>query len=367
MSIDSSVKKLLKDNLVIDGHSDILIALTENRLDIGEGVKVPSPETWDAPPELKYNPLIKFGFHPHTIYFGCAGQYDLPKWRKAGINVQLCAVYLDDSKLEDSLARGLEMVYTFHQVASQYEEISICTCVKEIECTQHHQKIGWVLTFEGCEALGGDLRFLDLYYKLGLRVASLTHTRSNEYARGCWAQDGPDGLSVKGRQLVQRLQDLHIVIDLVHIGESAFWEIMEITEGPLILSHSTSTMFNSTRKEDLDVLDGRIPRPRLELPRDQKMLEALATRNGVLGMIWILYRDLEHAVDDIETALEVMGPDHIGLGSDLYGNQLNTPGLEDISKLPILVKALLKRGHSEDMLRKFLGGNYMRVFRQVWR
>jgi microsomal dipeptidase-like Zn-dependent dipeptidase len=113
-------------------------------------------------------------------------------------------------------------------------------------------------------------------------------------------------------------------------------------------------------------MGGKLPRPCLELPRDKEMLERLAKNGGVLGMIWILYRNLDAAIEDIETALDIMGPDHIGLGSDLYGHQLATPGLEDISKLPTLLGGLIARGHSDDTLLKFLGGNYLRVFEEVW-
>ena len=83
-------------------------------------------------------------------------------------------------------------------------------------------------------------------------------------------------------------------------------------------------------------------------------------------MIWILYKDMEAAIKDIETALDVIGPDHIGLGSDLFGEQNATPGLEDISKLPRLIAELMKRGHSDETLIKFLGANYLRVFEEVW-
>jgi membrane dipeptidase len=95
-------------------------------------------------------------------------------------------------------------------------------------------------------------------------------------------------------------------------------------------------------------------------------MEAIADRGGVLGLIWILHADLDDVVRDIETALEVMGPDHIGLGSDLYGLELAPEGLEDISKVPVLTRKLVERGHSDDTILKFLGGNYLRVFEQVW-
>ena len=116
---------------------------------------------------------------------------------------------------------------------------------------------------------------------------------------------------------------------------------MEMVNTPMILSHSTSTMFASTRAEDQDFLKGKVPRPRLEIPRDKEMLEAIVGNNGVLGMIWILYKNINEAVDDIETAFDTLGPDHVGMGSDLYGEEMATPGLEDISKVPSLVAELV--------------------------
>ncbi len=223
-----------------------------------------------------------------------------------------------------------------------------------------------MLTFEGCEALGTDPRLLDLYYELGLRSASLTHTRRNAFADGCWAADKQGGLTSLGRHVVERLDQLRIVIDLVHIGEVGFWEILELTDNPVILSHSTPTMFPDTSAASQDLVGGKLPRPRLELPRDRAMLEALAANGGVLGLIHLAHRDVESVVRDIETAIEVMGPDHVGLGSDHYGLELAPPGLENISKVPRLTEALASRGHSDETILKFLGGNYLRVFEQVW-
>jgi membrane dipeptidase len=96
------------------------------------------------------------------------------------------------------------------------------------------------------------------------------------------------------------------------------------------------------------------------------MLEVLAANGGVLGLIWFCHENLDAVVADIETALEVMGPDHVGLGSDLYGLELAPKGLEDISKAPAITRALVRRGHSDEVIRKFLGENYLRVFDQVW-
>ena len=364
--LDLKVQDLLRQSTVIDGHSDILIPMTEGKMDIAQKVIIPDMQSWSPPLGMENTPLAKFGFHPHTIYFGCMGQYDIPRWKEGGINTQLCAVYLDDAKLDAPFKKGMEMVHTFHQAIAENDQLMHCLTVSDIQKAKSEGKIGWVLTFEGCEALGGDIRMLDLYYKLGLRAVSLTHTRRNIFADGCWAAPQKGGLTSLGKQLIERMQALKIVIDLVHIGEPAFWEIIDMAEHPMILSHTTPTMFASTLADEQDVMDGKVPRPRLELPRDKVMLEAILKNKGVLGMIWILYQSIEKAVDDIETALEVMGPEHIGLGSDMYGQQLATPGLEDISKLPNLIKALVKRGHSDEMIIQFLGQNYLRVFEQVW-
>ena len=148
--------------------------------------------------------------------------------------------------------------------------------------------------------------------------------------------------------------------------ETGFWEILDLAAAPVILSHSTPTMFPNTEPGVIGPLGGKVPRPRLELPRDCTMLEALAKNGGVLGLIWVCHADLDDVVRDIETALEVMGPDHIGLGSDLYGLELAPRGLEDISKVPTLTRELVARGHEDETILKFLGGNYLRVFEQVW-
>jgi membrane dipeptidase len=310
--------------------------------------------------------LVKYGMGPHTVWFGCMGQYDVPRWREGGITGQLCAVYLDDTWLRDPFQRGMEMVWNLHDQIARSEDLVLATTAQDIRQAKQSGKVALVLSFEGCDPLSGDPRMLDLYHRLGLRVASLTHTRRNVYADGCWAAERQGGLTTLGRQVIERLDQLRIVIDLVHIGEVGFWEILELTDRPVILSHSTSTMFPDTSPEAQDLLGGKLPRPRLELPRDRKVLDAIAANGGVLGLIHFAHRSLATVVRDIETALEVMGPDHIGLGSDFYGLELAPEGLEDIPATPRLTDELVSRGHSDETILKFLGGNYLRVFEAVW-
>ena len=352
--------------IVVDGHSDILIPNTEGKMSLGDRVEVPGLD-WEGPPGLERSPLVKFGMGHHTVWFGCMGQYDLPRWKEGGITAQLCAVYLDDNWLQDPFRRGMEMVWNLHDQVALYDDLVLATTVRDIRQAKEDGKVAVVLTFEGCEALGPDPRFLDLYHGLGLRSASLTHTRRNLFADGCWAAEKQGGLTALGRKVVERLDRLRIVIDVVHIGEVGFWEILDLTDRPVILSHTTPTMFPDTSPAAQDLAEGKLPRPRLELPRDRPMLEAVAENGGVVGLIHVAHRDLDSVVRDIETALDVVGPDHVGLGSDYYGKELAPEGLEDISKVPRLTEALAARGHSDEVIVSFLGGNYLRVFEEVWR
>ncbi len=366
LSVTAKALDLHKKAIVIDGHCDILIAVAEGKMSLDERIEIPDPDSWIAPPGLERHPLVKFGAQPHTVYFGCMGQYDIPRFIEGGLSAHVCAICLDDDKLADPLRHGLEMTWHLRQAVAAYDVLELVTVASDIQRLKQENKIGAILGFEGCEALGSDMRFLDLYHSLGLRIASLTHTRRNIFADGCWAAEKQGGLTELGKQLIHKMNALGIVIDLVHIGEFGFWEILDLTKHPVILSHSTPTMFPNSNPDVVGPFGGKIPHPRLELPRDKAVLDALAQNDGVLGITWVCQADIDDVIADVESALEVMGPDHIGLGSDLYGAESAPQGLEDISKVPALTQALVRRGHSDETIIKFLGANYLRVFEQVW-
>ncbi len=358
-------RELQRQALVIDGHSDILIPVTDGKMRLGDRVVVPDPLGWQPPFTSTHGMNEVFGFPQHALTYGPMGQYDIPKLVDGGVTVQICAIYIEDGQLDWSLKRGLEMTWALHQAVAENPNFELVTTAADIRRIKREGKTGAILSFEGFEPLGSDLRLLDLYYKLGLRVASLTHVRRTPFADGCYAADQPGGLTELGKQAVKRMNELGIVIDLVHIGWPAFWEVIGLTTAPVILSHSTSTQFPDENTEAGAL--GSIHRPYLDPQRDRAVLEAVAKTGGVLGIIWFYQRDVDAVIRDIETALDIMGPDHVGLGSDLYGLELAPPGLEDISKVPVLTQRLVERGHSDDTILKFLGGNYLRVFEQVWK
>jgi membrane dipeptidase len=333
---------------------------------LADRVEVPGPEGWEPPQGLVSGLNDDFGIPPHTLWFLCMGQFDVPRFLSGGVTAQVCAIYIDDSQLDWSLKRGLQMALQLHRAAEEDDRFEVVTTVDDILRVKREGKVGGILSFEGSEALGSEPDFLDIYYKLGLRMASLTHSRRNIFADGAFIDGTVDGgLTGRGRHAIRRMNELGIVVDLVHISDRGFWEILEQTTKPVVLSHSTPTMFPQVGPDPSNPL--AIPRPKLELPRDRERLEAIAANGGVLGVIWAAKKTLDDVVDDIETAIEVMGPDHVGLGCDLCGLEIAPKGLEDISKVPAITRALVDRGHSDDVILKFLGENHLRVFREVWK
>ncbi|MBN1319094.1 MAG: membrane dipeptidase [Anaerolineales bacterium] len=363
---EAHANKLHQQALVIDAHADILIPVSDGRMRFGEMVSVPDPETWEALAGKGYGIGAKYGFSAHTLYFGPMGQYDLPRMKKGGVTVLACAIYIGDHQLDYGIKRGLEMAWHLYREVETCEDLELVTMAADISRLKRDRKCGIILSFEGCEALGSDVRLLDIYYKLGLRIASLTHCRRNYFAEGVQPNLITGGLTEAGRCAIRRMNELGIVVDLVHINETGFWEILDLTTAPVVLSHSSGTMF-AISNEKGDAYPAPGTRPGLVIPRDRPMLEAIARNGGVIGIIAFDQRDIDDVVADIETAMDVMGPDHVGLGSDYYGIERAPKGLEDISKYPNLTRRLVERGHDDQVILKVLGGNFMRVFEQVWK
>jgi len=354
-------RELHRRAIVIDGHSDILIAIADDKVRLGERMEIPHPETWEPPLSTLTDSMSSmYGFSPHTAYFGAAGQYSIPQWLAGGITAQVCAIYLGDNDLERALHRGLEMTWWLHREVEENDNCELVTTVDDLERVKREGNCGCILAFEGFEALGVDLRLLDLYYRLGLRMASLTHSRRNLFADGLQPGVQTGGLTQLGRKAVKRMNELGIVIDLGHLNQVGFWEILEISQAPVVFSHTSPSAFFPRRAEES-------PRhPSIDTSRGHERLEAIARNGGVVGVIFYSQGDVDRVVADIEYVVDLIGPDHVGLGSDLYGTEGAPKGLEDISKVPVITERLVQRGHSDEVILKVLGGNYVRVFNQVW-
>ncbi len=361
MDLETRALELHRRAIVIDGHSDILMPVADGKIRLGQQVRIPDPATWEPPLGMQLDSVsTMFGFSLHTHYFGPMGQYSIPQFLQGGVTVQVCAIYLEDSRLERALERGLEMTWWLLKEVEENDEFELVTTVADIHRIKSEGKVGAILAFEGFEPLGFDLRFLDLFYRLGLRMASLTHSRRNFFADGRQEKVKTGGLTALGQQAVKRMNELGIVIDLGHINQVGFWEVLQLSQAPVVFSHTSPRKYFPLHPEDSPIY------PAADLAQGRERLEAIARNGGVVGIIFYGQQDLDDVVADIEYTIEVAGPDHVGLGSDLYGLERAPKGLEDMSRLPALTRRLLERGHSDELILKILGGNYLRVFKQVW-
>ena len=351
--------QLHKKAIVIDCHSDLLIPIAEGFVRLGKQLQIPDPEEWKPPFEMSETSERPGGW-PNDNRFGCIGQYSLPQFLTGGLTTQVCAIFVKDHQLETALRKSMEMIYWFHREVEENEKFEMVTSVADIHRCKREGKCGGVLALEAFEPMGYDLKMLDVFYKLGVRMGGLAHNRRNYFSDGTQHDVKTGGLTDIGIQAVKRMNELGIVVDVGHLTMTGFRETLDISTKPVVLSHRSPRKYFPLKPEDSPF------HPSYDVKGGREGLQALADNGGVFGVFFLVCKDVDDVVDDIEYMIDLVGPDHVGLGSDLYGIQAAPKGLEDISKVPAITEALVRRGHSDEVILKILGGNFMRVFEQVW-
>lgn len=281
------------------------------------------------------------------------GHIDLPRLREGGVAAQVFAVYVAPRMASRGPARAQELLEAFEAAVAQSPAlVAHATTVEGIEKARAEGKIAAVLSVENGDAFGGEIRTLDGLHRRGVRMMALTWNPSNALGDGALGREH-GGLTQLGKAVLRRMVELGIVIDVSHLSEASFWDAMREVEVPVVASHSNSAALHV--------------HPR-NLTDDQ--LRAIARKGGVVGVNFypgfLGAATLERALDHILHMVRVMGADHVALGSDFDGISQAPVGLEDVSKLPNLTAGLLARGMGAGDARKILGGNALRVFRQVW-
>lgn len=352
-------KALHERAIVIDGHSDILIPLADGLFRFGERPDVPAPEQWDGVARgAIHDQATPFQLSPYAMTFQCLGQYDIPRLREGGVTAQVMAIFIGDEYGGAPLQRALDMARVFHrEIDDNPDHVLLATSADDIRRAKAENKTALILSFEGVEPLELNPRLIEIFYRLGLRIVSLTHSRRNHFADGTQLGVRTGGLTRLGQELVTLMNELGIVIDLAHLADDGFWEILELSSAPVILSHTNVLRGNNP--------DYKVPLLAINPATGVSKLQALAANGGVAGAIFWSQPDLDAIVEDIEAMIEHVGDDHVGLGSDFFSLEYAPAGLEDISKLPRLTERLAQRGHSDATILKILGGNYMRVFDEV--
>ncbi|MBC9785772.1 dipeptidase [Heliobacterium chlorum] len=302
---------------VVDAHCDTLSRLGKDQFDYSSG---PGPITKET--------LVR-GF----------------------VKVQFFAAYIDEAhKPYGSLRQALELIHHFHCLTEEHSKGLTKILWKE-DLNTTEERIGALLTIEGAEALEGSLDVLHVLFRLGVRSIGLTWNQRNLLADGSWEEGSKSGLTRFGRQVVEAMQQMGMLVDLAHISPTGFWDVLEVSTKPVIVSHSNCRRIR-------------------EHPRnlDDRQIRALAEQGGVMGINFCPdflaagMANLERVVEHIDHACQVAGTyDHVGIGSDFDGIEKTPRGLETAAAYPRLWDALSQKGYQKEQIKAIAGDNFLRL------
>ncbi len=333
------------------------------------------------------------------------GHIDIPRLTEGGVDLQVFACWVDtDTPREKCRAEVDELIDILDkQFRDNSDRITACTTAGEAENTINEGKIAAFIGIENGVAIAGDLANLEHFYNRGVRYMTLTHTASSDWCISS-ADTSPafNGLTDFGREVVRKMNELGMIIDVSHASVAAVDEVLKITTAPIIASHSNAYALSEHDRNLTDdqiraiaanggVIGVNFYNAYLSKEWDTKADSVWETRREEIDSLKEYYWDNDSArtaeiekildwlkeemkfvpvnvgtvVDHIDHIVKLVGPDYAGLGSDYDGVFAVPDGLDDCSMVPNITKELVARGYSDEDIRKILGGNFMRVFRQV--
>jgi membrane dipeptidase len=330
------------------------------------------------------------------------GEFDYVRAVEGGLNLAFLAVYTSPNMEGTGLAkpRADSLLNRLHYVLSKYpDQFDIAGSTSDVLGNSNSRKVMIALAMENGSPVQNDLENLREYYKKGVRYLTLAHYRWNHISDSANDPERKwNGLSPFGEEVVKEMNRLGMMIDVSHISDSAFYDVIRLSKAPVIASHSSLRHFVPGNERNMS----------------DEMIKVLAENGGVIQinfagfyLVDSIYKKMEaldaelknylethdisasskegreysrrlrnenplskaalsDAAGHIDHAVKVAGVDHVGIGSDYNGVGDNLPiGLEDVSKYPNLIYELLSRGYSDDDIRKIFGGNVLRVWKKV--
>ena len=332
------------------------------------------------------------------------GHIDLPRMKEGGLDAGFMSIYVDMRRHQglEATRRALQLIDSVNQqVARHPDQLVLATSAADVRRAHKQKKIALLMGMEGGTPIADDLRLLRLFYQLGVRYMTLTHGLANNWADSSTDEPKHNGLTDFGKEVVREMNRLGMLVDISHVSDKAFYDALEISQAPMIASHSSC---RALCKHPRNMTD--------------EMIKALAAKGGVIQINYHIgfldqtyadayekiapelrarmralaeqYKDDDHAlsearealfkdyqaqlpkvswervVEHVDHAVRLVGADHVGLGSDFDGATM-PEGLNDVSYLPRLTQALLDRGYREKDIKKILGGNTLRVLEEAER
>lgn len=301
---------------------------------------------------------------------GDRSQVDLPKLKAGGVDASFFALYTSADLSEDEAAtKVLEMLARVYDALDVYSEQAALALTPE-DALRNKEK-GLISIFLGMEngsPIHKSLPLLRQFYRMGVRYMTLTHNGDNEIADSAAQGTRWHGLSPFGREVVDEMNRLGMIVDVAHVSDETFYDVIKCSKAPIVSTHSCCRALASHRRNMTD-----------------DMIRTLADHGGVIQINFypVFLSDLyasfyevkgekasprpgvSDVVNHIDHAVKVGGIEHVGIGTDFDGIEVTPKGLEDISKLPKVFDQLKRKGYSEDQIELIAGKNFLRAFNDV--
>jgi membrane dipeptidase len=367
-------QKLHKEAIVIDTHNDFISTSIEKKLGFDQSLKGIT----------------------HS---------DLKRMKEGGIDIQIFSIFCDEN-----YGKGTAFSFANREMDSMYAIIQrnptntmLVKSPKDLANAVKSGKLGCMMGVEGGHMIEDRLDYLDSLYKRGARYMTLTWNNSTDWASSAADERAknnlghPYGLNAFGETIVKRMNELGMIVDISHVGEKTFYDAVRISKKPVIASHSCAYTLCPVPRNMTDdqikalgknggvihlnfnsgFVDSSFPaKNRAFIQRHQAEKDALLKLNPsdffANMRINEKYKNeiddarpsLSQLLDHLDHIVRLIGVDHVGLGSDFDGINSTPRELNDVADMPLITKALMERGYSKNDIKKILGGNFIRVFKE---
>jgi membrane dipeptidase len=354
-------------------------------------------DTHDDTTQRLLDPKFDFGAR-HTD-----GSVDIPRMRDGGLDAIFFSIWIPGTITGPAaVQRALTQIAAVRETVARHpNDLVLCGSAEEIRRAKAAHKIAALMGVEGGHMINNDLANLDKFYSLGVRYMTLTHTVNTGWADSSGDKPAHDGLTPFGKQVIAEMNKLGMMVDISHVADKTFYDVLAISQAPVIASHSSCRAICTAPRNMTD-----------------DMIKALAAKGGVIqinyhvGFLSQKFQDASKAnpefgkqieaeskkrcagdeacelieadkitreyvaqgklprvewteiINHIDHAVKLVGADHVGLGSDFDGADMPY-GMEDVSHLPQITTALLAKGYSPADIQKILGGNTLRLMQDV--
>ena len=373
-SCDRSTHDIHLESFVADTHNDVLLRAME-----GQNI-------------LKYHP------ESHS---------DLEKFKLGGVDLQVFSIWVSpDEKEKKYFENANDMINKLDFLISRVpKDWGLAKSYQDITYNSRKNKMSCVIGVEGGHIIGRDISKLEALHDRGMRYLGLTWNNSNHIASSAKDETfnrnslSNIGLSNFGSEVVQKCNDLGVIIDVSHAGEQAFWDVVDQSQEPIIASHSSvyalcphyrnlkddqikaiaktgGAVFinfypgyiDSTFQQKAEIINMKYE---VELDILAEKYDPLSNQYWFEEMKLLKHEkariapSINDVIKHISYIVDLVGVDYVGIGSDYDGVEIMPTGLENVSKLPFLTKKLIEHGYTIREVRKILGGNFKRIFKEV--